>query len=561
MNLTVKRVSEQAERFIPKNYLGLVFATISFCFSMLPSLSPRPGLFQCIISGLSLAFGYGLGLLISKTIRWISQDPKNANLKAEPKDSYKQKAWLILKITSPLIIITYTILGSRWQNEVRVLVGQKEEDPALFIWVLILSLLVFVLLSLSARAIRKIYRVILKHLDKKLPRRLSVSIATLTLVGFFFWIVSGMFTNFFVSTSNKIYKNINDSTPEGITQPTSSLRSGSKDSLVKWDDVGFQGKRFIGGGPTQEELAKFTDQPQEPIRVYVGVKSADTASERARLAVQELKRTGAFDKEVLAVATPTGTGWLEPEAVDSLEYLFGGNSAIVAQQYSYLPSWISFLVDQENARIAGQELFNAVYTEWVGLPQDNRPKLITYGLSLGSFGGQAAFSGLGDIRRSVDGAMYVGTPNETTLWQDLTEARDAGSPQWQPIANGGKEVRFASSNQDILANQDEWQGSRVLYLQHASDPVTWFNFDLIFRKPDRFKEPAGPDVSPSVKWYPFVSFAQASVDQFFGTTVPNGHGHNYADTMVSGWLSIAKPSNWDESKTKDLQDLIESYRE
>jgi uncharacterized membrane protein len=128
MNLTVKRVSSQAERLIPKNYLGLVFATISFCFSMLPSLLPRPSLFQGIISGLSLAFGYGLGLLISKTIRWISQDPKNSKLNLEPKDSYKQKAWLLLEITSPLIIIFYTILGSRWQNEVRVLVDPKEES-------------------------------------------------------------------------------------------------------------------------------------------------------------------------------------------------------------------------------------------------------------------------------------------------------------------------------------------------------------------------------------------------------------------------------------------------
>jgi uncharacterized membrane protein len=156
--------------------------------------------------------------------------------------------------------------------------------------------------------------------------------------------------------------------------------------------------------------------------------------------------------------------------------------------------------------------------------------------------------------------MYVGTPNDTTLWQDLTERRDSGSPQWQPIINQGKEVRFASSNDDILKNQEEWQGSRVLYLQHASDPVTWFNFDLILRRPDRFKEPSGPDVSPSVKWYPFVSFAQAAVDQFFGTTVPNGHGHNYADTMVNGWLSVAKPDNWNESRTEELQSLINSYR-
>lgn len=555
----MQKLKSKVARLIPTNYLGLIFAIISFCFSMLPSLLPRPSLFQGIISGASLAFGYALGLIISKAIRWINQDPTNKKFKFEPKQDIKNKAWLALKFIGPPTILVYTILGSRWQNEVRVLVGQKEEDPALFIWVLILSLLTFFIFIIFAKAVRRLYRIILAWLDKRLPRRVGVGLSALSLIAIFFWVVSGMFANFFISTSNRIYQGINDSTPEGITQTTSNLRSGGKDSLVKWDDLGFQGKRFIGAGPSTEDLAKFNNNPKEPVRVYAGVKSSETARGRAKLAVDELVRTGGFKREVLVVATPTGTGWLEPQAVDSLEYLYSGDSAIVAQQYSYLPSWISFLVDQENARIAGQELFNAVYSEWVKLPVDERPKLVTYGLSLGSFGGQAAFSGLGDIRRSVDGALYVGTPNDTVLWQDLTKRRDVGSPQWQPVVGGGQEVRFASSNQDILKNQESWQGSRVLYLQHASDPVTWFSFDLIFRQPDRFKEPSGPDVSPSVRWYPFVSFAQAAVDQFFGTTVPNSHGHNYADTMVNGWLSVARPANWDDSKTKDLQDLINSY--
>ena len=35
-------------------------------------------------------------------------------------------------------------------------------------------------------------------------------------------------------------------------------------------------------------------------------------------------------------------------------------SFVVSMQYSFLPSWLSFLVDQENARQAGQALFEAV---------------------------------------------------------------------------------------------------------------------------------------------------------------------------------------------------------
>ena len=54
----------------------------------------------------------------------------------------------------------------------------------------------------------------------------------------------------------------------------------------------------------------------------------------------------------------------------------GGDSAIVSIQYSYLPSWISYLVDQKEAREAGRALFDAVYDRWSQLSIDDRPKLI-----------------------------------------------------------------------------------------------------------------------------------------------------------------------------------------
>ena len=49
------------------------------------------------------------------------------------------------------------------------------------------------------------------------------------------------------------------------------------------------------------------------------------------------------------MVTTTGSGWVDPASVDTFEYLSGGDSAIVAIQYSYLPSWMSYLVDQSKA--------------------------------------------------------------------------------------------------------------------------------------------------------------------------------------------------------------------
>lgn len=163
------------------------------------------------------------------------------------------------------------------------------------------------------------------------------------------------------------------------------------------------------------------------------------------------------------------------------------------------------------------------------------------------------------MRHSVDGALFVGTPNDTELWRTITDQREAGSPEWQPVYEKGAAVRFAATNTDIAQNQTTWQQPRVLYLQHASDPVVWFSFDLLINKPDWLAERRGPDVSPATRWYPIVTFLQVGIDQFFGTTVPNGHGHNYANTMVTAWGAIAPPDGWSQAKTEKLQTIIDQY--
>ena len=64
-----------------------------------------------------------------------------------------------------------------------------------------------------------------------------------------------------------------------------------------------------------------------PLRVYVGSRSRPTKRLQAQFALEELKRIGGFDRSVLVVSTPTGTGWLDPSAVNTLEYLHGGDTA------------------------------------------------------------------------------------------------------------------------------------------------------------------------------------------------------------------------------------------
>jgi uncharacterized membrane protein len=436
-----------------------------FCLSVYPSLLPRPWLFQGLISGISIALGYGAGVLAWWAIRWTFE------FAAAP-ERLRVNVRRVLAIGGPILVVVFVVLGSAWQREVHALVGQPPPDGRYAVRIVALALVSGVGLVGIGRRVRRLFHMVVGGVDRVLPRRVSIGLGFVAVAGVIWWVASGVFFNFFVAQSDRIYASQNASTAPGVTQPTSALRSGSAASLVAWNTLGFQGRNFVAGGPSTAQLAEFTGEPaSEPIRVYVGVDSAPDPGSRAELAVAELERTGGFDRSILVVATATGTGWLEPQTVDALEYMYGGDSAIVTQQYSFLPSWIAFLVDKEDAQDAGRALFNEVFAAWSALDEDDRPRLISYGLSLGSFGGQAAFSGVDTLRLAVDGALWVGTPSDAQLWNDITADRDAGTPQYLPVFEEGRTVRFAANPDQIRADQESWAEPRVLYLQHATDPV------------------------------------------------------------------------------------------
>ena len=314
-----------------------------------------------------------------------------------------------------------------------------------------------------------------------------------------------------------------------------------------------------GAGPkTAKAIAAFTGSAaKEPIRAYAGTLSAEDVEARADLAVADLDRAGGFDRANLLVATTTGSGWLDSGAVDSFEYLTGGDSAIVAMQYSYLPSWISYLVDQEEAREAGRQLFDAVYERWSRLPPAERPRLFVFGLSLGSFGGETAFSGEHDLRNRTDGALFAGPLNFNTLYREFTDGRDPGTLEVDPVYKGGRTVRFTN---DVAAGvpptSAPWDGTRVLYLQHPSDPVVWWSPSLAWDEPDWLGEPHGRDVLGAMVWIPLVTFWQVTADLPLATGVPDGHGHTYTREFVDGWATVLTTPGWTPDKAEQLQDII-----
>lgn len=527
--------------------LGLIF----LWFSMTPSLLPRGPLYQGLVSGISGAIGYGLGVFTVWLVRYM----RSQNFSPPP----PRWVWLPLIAVGAVGMVLMAIWFHVWQDDVRDLMGVEHLKWYDYPLAAAVSLIALFTLVEIGQFIRRLFGFLVGQVDRIAPFRVSATIVVVLLVALTITLLNGVVLKFAMRSMNSTFASVNEEMNPNTAPPKTSLRSGGPQSLVTWDSLGHQGRIFVEAGPTVAELTKFNGTPAtEPIRAYAGLDSANGITETAELAARELQRTGGLQRAVVAVATTTGTGWINEAEADALEYIYNGNTAIVSMQYSYLPSWLSFLVDKENARHAGQALFEAVDKLIRQMPEFKRPKLVVFGESLGSFGGEAPFMTLDNVLARTDGALFSGPTFNNTIWNDLTSTRDPGSPEWLPIYHHGANVRFVARPSDLRRPDEPWGRPRVVYLQHASDPIAWWTPDLLFKKPDWLREPRGYDVLPQTRWIPVVTFLQVTADMAVAVEVPPGHGHHYVADAADAWAAILSPPGWTQQMTERLRPVLHS---
>ncbi len=360
-------------------FTGTTVGLIFIWFSMTPSMLPRGAIFQALVSGFSGAIGYGLGVFSVWLVRYMRT--KNYS---PPSPRW---AWKVLIPVALVVQVLMAIWFHVWQDDVRDLMGIGHLKWYDYPTAAILSVIVLFTVVEIGQAIRILVSFLVGQLDRIAPFRLSVTIVVVLLVVLTITVLNGVVLKFAMRTMNNTFATTNNEMNPAIAMPKSPLRSGGPQSLVSWESLGHQGRIFVSGGPTVDQLTKFNGAPAaEPIRAYAGLNSADGITAAAELAARELQREGGLQREIVAVATTTGTGWINEAEASALEYMYNGDTAIVSMQYSFLPSWLSFLVDKENARHAGQALFEAVDRLIRQLPEGHRPKLVVFGESLGSFG-------------------------------------------------------------------------------------------------------------------------------------------------------------------------------
>lgn len=525
---------------------GATLGLILLWFSLGSSLLPRSPMMQGVVGALSLVFGYALGafacFLVAAVVKRFGRDPLTPPM------------WLraVLGGAFVAILVVTVLRWPSWQSEQRLMVGLDEvglmDGVQAALWIVGLTAALLFLGRSIRWLIWRLEAFNEHHMSIWIARTVTTVVVAGVLVASFWFISSGGLAAF----ANARFGPGDTTTLEGIAQPQNPEVSGSPESLVAWEDLGYQGRTFAGAATTTDDIEVFYRDGGEnmnPIRVYAGLKSAESPVERAQLVVNELKRTNAQDRALLVVVATTGTGWVDPISAATVEYMYRGDTAIAAMQYSFLPSWISFILDTATAMESGIAINDAVIEWWQTLPEDDRPRLIAFGESLGTLGSEAAYvqddldASLAFIQSRVDGALWVGPTDANQVRRQLEAERDQ-SPVWRPEYDEGRIVRSVNEPADEYAHDSGWVDPKVLYYHHPSDPVGYWNWETLWKPQPWADDPVGYDVPESIRWVPWVSFWQVVIDLVNGFSASVGHGHNYNDAFVDGWSAVAPVGGW-----------------
>ncbi len=507
---------------------GLTVGLIFFALSLTPSLIPRSILIQGAVSGISLLIGYGLGAGFIVLWKFLEIPLIEGRFRS------------IISTVAITLAAAFAALwlyrASEWQNSVRELMDMEPIQTGSPIAVSLIAALVFLICLAISRSFDLTRMAVQKRMSRIVPARVSLVIAV-TIALTVFWLVgNGLIFRSALDGLDNVFRALD----EIVDVKIADTDAGREQSKLEWEKLGHAGRNYLALGPTAEQIEAVTSRPaMKPIRVYVGMRSAETAEERAQMALEELIRQGGFDRSVLVIATPTGTGWMDPAAFDTMEYLRGGDVATVGMQYSYLASWLSLVVEPDNGLISARALFDAVYGYWRELPPDERPKLYLFGLSLGAHNSSRSASLLQIMSDPIDGAVWAGPPFVNSIWHAVTDGREEGSPAWLPIVHDGENFRFRNQYSDPPAADDDWGPMRVQYLQYASDPIVFFETTSFLLEPEWMRTPRGRDVSPEFAWYPAVTGVQLLIDMMIATTTKIGHGHVYHPAhYLDSWIEV-----------------------
>lgn len=522
--------------------IGVVGALVMYGVSVSPSLLARSWQWHAVASGVLSAVGYIVGLTIQRFYALVV--PRlGVEITAPQSVSIAFRAVLLLGFF--LWFLRWLLQSYRERKRANHLVGMRGETLGEYLLGTVCAFILMLALLGVAWGLQWIGRAIVSVLSQWMHMVFALALSLLILVVIVYALTSQVLLKLGINFFTRHARKMNNRTAKGIVQPQVPERSGSPHSCSSWRAVGGQGRVFLGRGPSRADIEAVTGcSAMEPIRVYAGMpEEGQSLQNAADLVVEELHRTGAFDRAVILIATSTGSGWVDEWQVQPLEYLTRGNCATASMQYSFVPSSINFLTDLDVSEEAAVILFETIRRAVDEIPEDRRPALFVCGESLGAYASQHVFSGIVDVLSRTDGALWVGTPAFTPMHAELTAIRHRGSPEVAPVVANGRHVRFVNVPENLWADVygrelGDWNYPRIVYAQHPSDPVVWWNSELVWHKPDWISEKVDGDVSPHMQYTRGATYIQVLVDMPVAGTAPGGHGHTYHEELIPLWEAI-----------------------
>lgn len=522
--------------------LGLLF----FAASLTPSLIPRGPILQGVLGGLVTALGYLAGRIIA--LIWRAMDMPRPT---------RRIALLLNLFLAVLVFVLFgwTLYSSlEWQNDLRGKMGLPLEDHMRLVALVSAALATFAVAFGLGVAVQALFRVIRGRFYRIMPERRANVLGVLAVFFVLYIVTRDGIVDYVVTAVDESYETAQNLFDAAPPLPSDPMQSGSSASLIDWGAMGQPGRNFVTSGPDAEAIARFTGEPAlNPIRVYVGRANGPTPQTRAELALAELQRVGAFDREVLIVTSPTGTGWMDPGSHDPVEYMHGGDIATVSAQYSYLQSPLALTLETETGLNQATALLETVHEYWKTLPEDDRPRLYAHGLSLGAWSSMYATNLFRLVDDPIDGAFWAGPPFPSNFWNYVQNAREPGSPWVLPTIGDGSLVRYANHFAEATKPSADWGEMRIVFLQYSSDPIVFYDPKSFWRPPPWMTEAPAEDASAHRRFMPIVTQFQLALDMALAFGAPAGHGHAYfARDYISPWVEVTSPEGWTSEDTERL---------
>jgi hypothetical protein len=305
------------------------------------------------------------------------------------------------------------------------------------------------------------------------------------------------------------------------TGPAADAAGQALGELIPRSKLTMAGRLFLEG--TTEGL------PKRPVRTYMPFElDGMTLQQRVALTVDSMVQQGAFERSRIVIASPTGTGGINPGPVIMDEVLSGGDTAWVVAQYGRKPS-VQSLHRTPAAVEAFMELTRQVAAKSRQLhPNGDGPRLYAAATSLGSRNLHEAIVQHGDElfgpRVGLRRVLLLGAPEQLTSFH----------PRLFPDGMVG---RFRDPAAIAAVSDDAARSMRVVEFAHWDDPVRLAHPRMAIERP-AFLTPQGaiPGVRHDRPFTPGVTMVQHAFDTTTSISRGTGDritrvGHDYRGDM------------------------------